>query len=113
MRFYKEMRPPTALPGTDAGFDPFSARTDLERSRRNVARGFPDARFVVLYRNPYETIPSLPSSCRSANAGRFGRAHCRVDAGDDVDLSYETLLYPREVLQKASRDPARPSITGA
>ena len=71
---------------------------------------FPDARFVVLYRNPYETIPSLLKLLHVGWKMQGNVSAERIAESTRVmtDLSYETYLYPREVLQ---RHPETPSAT--
>ncbi|NMG00369.1 sulfotransferase [Aromatoleum toluolicum] len=66
----------------------------------SLIEAFPDARFVVLYRNPYETIPSL---LKLLNVGWKLQGNLsleRIRESNEVmtGLSYETYLYPLEVL---------------
>ena len=68
----------------------------------SLLEAFPDARFVVLYRNPHETIPSLLKLLHvswehadNVDAGKIAES-TRVM----IDLSYETYLYPLEVLAR-------------
>lgn len=73
----------------------------------SLIEAFPDARFVVLYRNPYETIPSL---LKLLNVGWKLQGNLsleRIRESNEVmtGLSYETYLYPLEVL---SRHPETP-----
>ena len=63
---------------------------------------FPDARFVVLYRNPYETIPSLLKLLNVGWKLQGNLSKERVNESNKVmtGLSYETYLHPREVLAR-------------
>lgn len=73
----------------------------------SLLEAFPDARFVVLYRNPYETIPSL---LKLLNVGWKHQGNLsveRIKTSNRVmtNLSYETYLYPLEVLQRHPETP--------
>ena len=63
---------------------------------------FPDARFVVLYRNPHETIPSLLKLLNVGWKLQGNLSQERVRESNKVmtGLSYETYLHPREVLAR-------------
>lgn len=63
---------------------------------------FPDARFVVLYRNPYETIPSLLKLLHVSwkHAGNVDTRKIAESTRVMTDLSYEHYLYPLEVLAR-------------
>jgi hypothetical protein len=73
----------------------------------SLLEAFPDARFVVLYRNPYETIPSLLKLLHVGwkLQGNVGADRIRESTRVMTELSYETYLYPLEVLD---RHPATP-----
>jgi hypothetical protein len=73
----------------------------------SILEVFPDARFVVLYRNPYETIPSLLKllSVSWKNRGNVDQDKIRESIRAMVALSYETYLYPLEAL---ARHPGTP-----
>jgi hypothetical protein len=73
----------------------------------SILEVFPDARFVVLYRNPYETIPSLLKllSVSWKNRGNVDQEKIRESIRAMVALSYETYLYPLEAL---ARHPGTP-----
>ena len=68
---------------------------------------FPDARFVVLYRNPYETIPSLLKLLHVSwqHAGNVDARKIAESTRAMTDLSYETYLYPLEVLARHPETP--------
>ena len=68
----------------------------------SILEVFPDARFVVLYRNPYETIPSLLKllSVSWKHQGNLDPEKIRESIRTMVSLSYETYLYPLQVLAK-------------
>lgn len=73
----------------------------------SLIEAFPDARFVVLYRNPYETIPSL---LKLLNVGWKLQGNLsleRIRESNEVmtGLSYETYLYPLEVLRRHPETP--------
>lgn len=73
----------------------------------SILEAFPDARFIVLYRNPYETIPSLLKllSVGWQRQGGIGPDKVRESLRAMVALSYETYLYPLEAL---ARHPGTP-----
>ena len=68
---------------------------------------FPDARFVVLYRNPHETIPSLLKLLNVGWKLQGNLSQERVRESNKVmtGLSYETYLHPREVLARHPETP--------
>lgn len=68
---------------------------------------FPDARFVVLYRNPYETIPSLLKLLHVGwkHQGNMDQGRILESTRVMTDLSYETYLYPLEVLARHPQVP--------
>ena len=63
---------------------------------------FPDARFVVLYRNPYETIPSLLKLLHTGWKRRGSMEESRIRESTRVmtDLAYEHYLLPQQVLAR-------------
>jgi len=73
----------------------------------SILEVFPDARFVVLYRNPYETIPSLLKllSVSWKHQGHVDSAKIHESVRAMTALSYETYLYP---LQALARHPEVP-----
>src|SRR5690606_23261860 len=68
---------------------------------------FPDARFVILYRNPYETIPSLLKLLHVSwkHAGNIDAAKIAEATRAMTDLSYEHYLYPLEALARRPETP--------
>lgn len=73
----------------------------------SILEVFPDARFVVLYRNPYETIPSLLKLLTVSwkHGGNFDADKVRESIRAMTSLSYETYLYPLEALARHPRTP--------
>lgn len=73
----------------------------------SLLEAFPDARFVVLYRNPYETIPSLLKLLHVGwkHAGNVDIARIAESTRAMTDLSYEHYLYPIEVLARHPQTP--------
>jgi len=73
----------------------------------SILEVFPDARFVVLYRNPHETIPSLLKllSVSWKHQGNVDPARIQESLRTMTSLSYETYLYP---LQALARHPQTP-----
>jgi hypothetical protein len=68
---------------------------------RTLIEAFPDARFVIPVRNPYETIPSLLKLMRSGwkHLG-WEEARQRRCLQILADQSFSTYLYPFEVLDE-------------
>jgi len=68
----------------------------------SILEVFPDARFLVLYRNPYETIPSLLKllSVSWKHQGSIDADKIRESVRTMVALSYETYLYPLQALAR-------------
>ncbi|HQR03356.1 MAG: sulfotransferase [Proteobacteria bacterium] len=68
---------------------------------------FPDARFVILYRNPHETIPSLLKLLHVSWKLQGNMAADRIAESTRVmtDISYETYLTPLEALAHHPRTP--------
>lgn len=101
MRFYREcVRRQLYLNGGD--------RIHLSKNPtwcgrvESLIEAFPDARFVVLYRNPYETIPSLLKLLHVSwkHQGNVDAEKIAESSRVMVDLSYETYLYPLESLAR-------------
>jgi hypothetical protein len=63
---------------------------------------FPDARFVLPYRNPYETIPSLLKLLHVSwkHQGNLDASRIRESTRVMTDLSYEHYLLPEQVLAR-------------
>ena len=63
---------------------------------------FPDARFVVLYRNPYETIPSLLKLMHLSwkRGGNMDAARITSATRVMTDLSYEHYELPEQALAR-------------
>jgi len=105
MRFYREcIRRQLALAGGDRihlSKNPvFAGRVEA------LIEAFPDARFVVPLRNPYETIPSLLKlmrlSWRRLGWSEARQRRClRILAGQ----SFETYRHPLEVLARHPQTP--------
>ena len=67
---------------------------------------FPDARFVVLYRNPQETIPSLLKLMKfSWKARHFDEARMKKSLGILAEMSFHNYTYPLEVLARHPETP--------
>lgn len=106
MRFYKEcVRRQLYLNGR--GLIHLSKNPTWSGRVETLLEVFPDARFVVLYRNPYETIPSLLKLLQVGWKMQGNLSAERIHESTRVmtDLSYETYLYPREVLQRHPETP--------
>ena len=109
MRFYKEcVRRQLYLNGR--GLIHLSKNPTWSGRVETLLEVFPDARFVVLYRNPHETIPSLLKLLHVGWKMQGNLAAERIQKSTRVmtDLSYETYLYPREAL---ARHPGTPCAT--
>lgn len=67
-----------------------------------LIEAFPDARFVVLYRNPYETIPSLLKllSISWKQQGNQSIERMQSSIREMTNLSYESYLHPLEVFKR-------------
>lgn len=101
MRFYREcVRRQLFLNGGD--------RIHLSKNPtwcgrvESLLEAFPDARFVVLYRNPYETIPSLLKLLHVSwkHQGNVDAAKIAESTRAMIEVSYETYLYPLEALAR-------------
>jgi len=68
---------------------------------------FPDARFVILYRNPYETIPSLLKLMHMSwkRGGNMDAARIAGATRVMTDLSYEHYLLPEKALAQHPQTP--------
>ena len=68
---------------------------------------FPDARFVILYRNPYETIPSLLKLMHMSwkRGGNMDAARITGATRVMTDLSYEHYLLPEKALARHPQTP--------
>lgn len=67
-----------------------------------LLEAFPDARFVLLYRNPYETIPSLLKLLHVSwkRQGNQSAERIQNSTREMINLSYESYLHPLEVLDR-------------
>ncbi|MEI8164140.1 MAG: sulfotransferase [Betaproteobacteria bacterium] len=68
----------------------------------SILEAFPDARIAILYRNPYETIPSLLKLLQTSwkLRGDVDAAKTRESSRAMVELSFESYLHPEEVLSR-------------
>ncbi len=68
----------------------------------SILEAFPDARIAILYRNPYETIPSLLKLLQTSwkLRGDVDAAKTRDSSRAMVELSFESYLHPEEVLSR-------------
>jgi omega-hydroxy-beta-dihydromenaquinone-9 sulfotransferase len=68
----------------------------------SIIETFPDARFIVMYRNPYETIPSLLKLLYTGwkRRGDVDPQKLAESSRASVELSYESYLYPEEALAR-------------
>jgi hypothetical protein len=100
MRFYREcIRRQLALAGGERihlSKNPvFAGRVE------SLIEAFPDARFVIPLRNPYETIPSLLKLMRrSWRRLRWSEERQRRCLAVLAEQSFETYLHPLEVLAR-------------
>jgi hypothetical protein len=105
MRFYKEcVRRQLCLNGgnkTHLSKNPiFAGRVEA------LIETFPDARFVVPFRNPYETIPSLLKLMQVAwRMRRWSEGEMQRSLRVLAEQSYHTYLYPLEVLARHPETP--------
>ncbi|MGO1499904.1 MAG: sulfotransferase family protein [Marinobacter sp.] len=67
-----------------------------------LIEAFPDARFVLLYRNPHETIPSLLKLLHVSWKLQGNQSEERIEKStrEMVNLSFESYLHPLEVLDR-------------
>ncbi|AQZ96492.1 sulfotransferase family protein [Halopseudomonas phragmitis] len=74
----------------------------------SLLEAFPDARFVVLYRNPYETIPSLLKLLHVGwkLQGNLASERIQRSTREMINLSYESYLYPLQVLKRHPQTPS-------
>lgn len=106
MRFYREcVRRQLYLNG--AGKTHISKNPTWCGRVETLIEVFPDARFVLLYRNPHETIPSLLKLMHLSwqRGGNLDAGKIATSTRVMTDLSYEHYLLPEEVL---ARHPAVP-----
>jgi len=67
----------------------------------SIIECFPDARFVLMYRNPLETIPSLLKLMKfSWKARHFDEARMKQSLGIMAQMSVHNYTYPLEVLER-------------
>ncbi|MCK0508098.1 sulfotransferase family protein [Aromatoleum anaerobium] len=106
MKFYREcVRRQLYLNGSDSIH--LSKNPTYCGRVESLIETFPDARFVVLYRNPYETIPSLLKLLNVGWKLQGNLSQERIRESNEVmtGLSYETYLYPLEVLRRHPETP--------
>lgn len=71
-----------------------------------LIEAFPDARFVLLYRNPYETIPSLLKLLHvSWKLQGNEPEQMQNSTREMINLSFESYLHPLEVLERNPQTP--------
>ena len=100
MRFYKEcLRRQLYLNGADKTH--LSKNPGFTGRVESLVETFPDARFIVPIRNPYETIPSLLKLLQMSWTLR-GRDEARIGESLRVlaENSYHNYLHPLEVLDR-------------
>jgi hypothetical protein len=73
----------------------------------SIIETFPDSRFIVMYRNPYETIPSLLKLLYTGwkRRGDVDPQKLAESSRASVELSYESYLYPEQALARHPRVP--------
>ncbi|WP_150303689.1 sulfotransferase family protein [Pseudomonas saliphila] len=73
----------------------------------SLLEAFPDARIVLLYRNPYETIPSLLKLLHVSwkLQGNQSAESIQKSTRAMINLSYESYLQPLEVLRRHPETP--------
>src|SRR5262249_22794876 len=100
MRFYKEcVRRQLYLNGPDKIH--LSKNPTFAGRVESLIETFPDARIVVPFRNPYETIPSLLKLMKVAWAmRRWSDAEMQRSLRILAEQSYHTYRYPLEVLAR-------------
>jgi hypothetical protein len=106
MRFYREcVRRQLYLNGAD--------KTHVSKNPtwcgrvETLLEVFPDARFVIPYRNPYETIPSLLKLMHVSwkRGGNLDAGKIATSTRVMVELSYEHYLLPEQVLARHPQVP--------
>lgn len=67
-----------------------------------LIEAFPDARFVLLYRNPHETIPSLLKLLHVSWKLQGNQSPERIEKStrEMVNLSFESYMHPLDVLNR-------------
>lgn len=105
MRFYKEcVRRELYLNGGDRIH--LSKNPTFNGRVESLIETFPDARFVVPFRNPYETIPSLLKLMKvSWKMRRWSDAEMQRSLRTLAEQSYHTYQYPLEVLARHPETP--------
>ena len=100
MRFYKEcVRRQLYLNGGDKIH--LSKNPTFAGRVESLIETFPDARFVVPFRNPYETIPSLLKLLQIAwRMRKWSDAEMQQSLRLIAEQSYHTYHYPLEVLAR-------------
>jgi omega-hydroxy-beta-dihydromenaquinone-9 sulfotransferase len=73
----------------------------------SLIEAFPDARFVLLYRDPHETIPSLLKLLHVSwkHQGNQSAERIKKSTREMVSLSLESYLYPLQVLERHPNTP--------
>ena len=68
----------------------------------SLIEAFPDARFVLLYRDPHETIPSLLKLLHVSWKHQGNQSAERIEKSTRqmINLSFESYTHPLEVLEK-------------
>lgn len=71
----------------------------------SIIEEFPDAKFVLLYRNPFETIPSLLKLLHVGwrHQGNISREKIIQSTKTMTEISFETYTYPESVLANHPR----------
>jgi hypothetical protein len=105
MRFYKEcIRRQLYLNGPEKHH--LSKNPTYNGRVEALIETFPDACIVVPYRNPYETIPSLLKLMKTSWAMRkWTDAEMQRSLHILAEQSYDTYLYPLEVLERHPETP--------
>lgn len=100
MRFYKEcIRRQLYLNGPEKVH--LSKNPTFAGRVESLIETFPDARIVVTFRNPYETIPSLLKLMKVAwGMRKWSEEEMQRSLRILADQSYHTYTYPLEVLAK-------------
>jgi hypothetical protein len=105
MRFYKEcIRRQLYLNGP--GKHHLSKNPTYNGRVESLIEAFPDACIVVPYRHPYETIPSLLKLLKTSwKMRKWTDAEMQRSLHILAEQSYDTYLYPLEVLSKHPETP--------
>lgn len=69
---------------------------------KSLIEAFPDSRFVLLYRNPHETIPSLLKLLHVSWKHQGNQSSERIEQStrEMINLSFESYLHPLDVLEQ-------------